>query len=379
MAETPSSSGAPVFPKLLPLPAIVRPVEVPVARPGDVKSAADLPSRLLLGDRVPGSFKFEKRGWSAEWHDADGHKTKFRYAGNLSSLELSFAGDEVVTLTQAEQFSDLGHTVQTLHPGAWLDGLSQSLHAAYNLRVFPHREDDAVGGGFPDGHLLSLVMPVPADRLIALFTLHKQLQQDSALRTPIDAYLRYGFSVVNYLEGRNHPMLAHPVGLVMHHVNALGTPAADLPRREEDEEGVAAWTLQRSHYLYIAHVYLRDLARFVERLAQAGFIAAADSQGEGCPASSEFGAVVLPFGYEYAAKNVWWFDKDRRRRMFYPSFADPDDRNQLAAGTGDIWARALLRDAEKMADQFKAETARAFAEGMAQGGLTPEAVQTPLH
>jgi hypothetical protein len=362
---------APTFPKLIQLPAVQRPVSVPVDKLTEVRSAADLPSRLLLGDLVPESFSQEKKGWSAEWLDADGHRARFRCAGGLSSLELSYDGDEAVTLVTAERFAELAQTIQNIHPGAWLAKLAEKLETGYNLRIFPHREEDAVGGDFPDGHLLSLVMPVPADRLMDLFELHKRLQTDPAIRGGIDGYLRYGFSVVNYVEGRNHPMLSHPAGLVLHHVNALGTPAAEMPIREEDEEGTAAWTLQRSHYLYVAHCHLRDAARFVARLAEAGLIARAGPGREGWPDGPEFGAAILPFGYEYAATNVWWFDREGRRRMFYPRFADPDDRSQMGANSGDIWIKALMRDAAKAAEAARVDTVRAFAEGLSDAAGRP--------
>lgn len=368
MADT-----APVFPKLLPLPAILRPAHLPVASPGEVRCAADLPSRLFLGDLVAGSFKAQKKGWTAEWHDVDGHRVRYRYAGHLSSLEMVYDGDELVTLITAEQFTELAQSIQNIHPGAWLGKLGERLEPAYNLRVFPHREDDAVGGDFPDGHLLSLVMPVAADRLMDLYQLHKRLQTDASIAGGVDAYLRLAYSIVNYLEGLNPAMLAHPVGLVMHHVNALGTPAADLPVREEDSEGRSAWTLRRSHYLYVAHLHLRDAGRLVERLAEAGFIGR-KSGAEGYPEGAEFAAALLPFGYEYAARNAWWFDPEGRRRMFYPSFADPDERNALAANSGEIFIKSLIRDAQKIASQFKADTAREFMQGMAGGAPADQAV-----
>ena len=360
------------FPKLIQLPAIQRPVTVPVDKLTEVKSAADLPDRLLLGDLVPESFKQEKKGWSAEWRDADGHRAKFRCAGGLSSLELTYDGDEAVTLVTAERFAELAQTIQNIHPGAWLAKLAENLEPRYNLRIFPHREEDAVGGDFPDGHVLSLVMPVPADKLMAVFDLHKQLQNDPSIRGGIDGYLRYGFSVVNYLEGKNHPMLAHPAGLVLFHVNALGTPAAEMPLREEDEQGVAAWTLQRSHYIYVAHCHLRDAARFIGRLGEAGLLATKEGAQEGWPGGAEFGAAILPFGYEYVAANAWWFDASGSRRMFYPRFADADDRTQLGGTSGDIWIKAMIRDAAKAAEACRADTARAFAEGLSRDEDRPE-------
>ena len=362
------SDSAPVFPKLLPLPSIERTVQVPVATPAEVKSAADLPSRFLLGDLVPESFKLVKKGWTAEWRDPDGHTVRFRFAGHLSSLEMSYDGDEVVTLITAENFVDLGQSIQNIHPGAWVDKLAARLEPAYNLRVFPHREDDAVGGDFPDGHLLTLVMPVAADRLMDLYELHKRLQTDVRLKTGVDAYLRLTYSIVNYLEGRNPSMLTHPVGLVMHHVNALGTPASDMPAREEDEDGTVAWTLRRSHYLYVAHLHLREVVRVVQRLAEAGFIGKKDGAPEGYPNGPEFAAAILPFGYEFAAKNAWWFDPDRRRRMFYPDFADTADRDALAGHSSEIFVKSLIRNAQKTALEFKADTAREFMEGMAKTG-----------
>ncbi len=379
MAETTPAGAAPAFPKLLKLPPIERPAHIPVATPAEVKAAADLPDRLLLGDLAPETFRFEKKGWSAEWRDADGHKARYRYAGHLSSLELSYEGEEAVTLVTAERFAELAQTAQNIHPAAWLDKLAARLEPRYNLRVFPHREDDAVGASFPDGHLLTLVMPVAADRLMALFELHKALQQDAAIRTNIDAYLRLHFSVVNYLEGRNPAMLTHPAGLVLHHVNALGTPAGELPAREVDEAGQAAWTLRRSHYLYVAHCSLREAGRFVRRLAEAGFIGEAGGTREGYPHGPEFGAALLPFGYEYAAKNAYWFDQGRRRRMVYPDFADAEDRNALGGTSGDVWVKALIRDAQKAADQLKADTVQAFAEGLREGGAAPPREPSSLH
>jgi len=377
MAQTPNAEGrsldsTPALPKLIALPAIERPVRIPVAHFAEVKSAADLPDRLLLGDLDPARFRWEKKGWSAEWVDADGHKARLRYAGALSSLELSYFGNDAVTLTTAERFDELKQTVQSIHPGAWLDSLGRHLEERYNLRVFPMREDDAVGGDFPDGHLLTLVAPVPADRLMELFELHKRLQIDASIRTGSTAYLRLAFSVVNYIEGRNPAMLSHPAGLVLHHVNALGAPAAEMPVREVDAEGVAAWTLRRSHYLYVAHLHLRETARFVASLAAAGFVGAAGQTREGWPHAPEFGAALLPHGYEYAAQNAYWFDRHRRRRMFYPAFADAADRKALGGQAGDIWIRALIRDAQKRSEQLKADTVRAFAEGLAVRMGRPE-------
>lgn len=370
MAENTTAGAAPAFPKLLPLPKIERPLTLAADKLADVRSAADLPSRLVFGDLQADSFKFEKKGWSAEWRDADGHKAKFRFAGGLSSLELDFEGDEMVTLVGAERFADLDGTVQNLQPGSWMEKLGAKLSPRYNIKVFAHREDDAVAGSFADGPLLTLVLPVPADRLLALFELHKQLQQDAAITTNIDGYARLHFSVVNYLEGVNPPMLSHPVGLVLHHVNALGTPAGEMPVREEDDEGSAAWTLRRSHYLYIAHCSMRDAARLVERLAVAGFIGEANGR-EAYPNAAEFGAALMPFGYEYVVKNVFWFDADRRRRVFYPDLGDSADRNALGAHSGEVWLKSLIRDAQKLAEQFKADTAKSFAEGMAQQGENP--------
>ena len=370
MAEQDSAGNAPAFPKLLPLPKIERPLNLPVDKLADVKSAADLPSRLVFGDLLADSFKFEKKGWSAEWRDADGHKAKFRFAGGLSSLELSFEGDEMVTLVSAERFADLDGTVQNLQPGSWMEKLGAKLGPRYNIKVFAHREDDAVAGSFGDGPLLTLALPVPADRLMALFELHKQLQQDAAITSNIDGYARLHFSVVNYLEGVNPSMLSHPVGLVLHHVNALGTPSGEMPVREEDDEGSAAWTLRRSHYLYIAHCSMRDAARLVERLAVAGFIGEPNGR-EAYPNAAEFGAALMPFGYEYVVKNVFWFDAERRRRVFYPDLGDSADRNALGAHSGELWLKSLIRDAQKLAEQFKADTAKSFAEGMAQQGESP--------
>jgi hypothetical protein len=365
--DKPAAHIPPAFPKLIPLPAITRPCQLPAATPTQVKSAADLPPRLLLGDLVADSFAADAKGWSAEWRDADGPGLRIKCAGGLLGVEQQFAGLSGLSLVGAERFADLLHLLRQTYPKEWWDKLAEDLQGRFNLRVFPPREDDPVGASFPDGYLLSLVMPVAADRLPDLFALHKTLASDAALRTDIQAYLRLGFSVVNYLEGRNPPILSHPVGLVLQHVNALGTPAAEMPLREVDENGQAAWTLRRGHYVYVAHCHLREAGRLVARLADAGFIGRAGG-GEGYPQGAEFAAALLPFGYEYTARDAWWFDAARSRRLFYPRFAEAEERNALGAGAGDLWIKALCRDAARAAEQTRAETLRAFAEGAVEGG-----------
>lgn len=348
--------SAPIFPKLIRMPSVGHPVALPVTRFEEVKTAVDLPSRLFFGDLVAGSFQLEKKGWRADWRSVDG-LTRFRYAGHLSSLELNYLGEEAVTLVTAEAFSELAQTVQNIHPEAWMRRLAERLEAQWNVRVFPHREEDAVVSAFPDGYQLTLLLPVAADRLMALFDVHQAWATEQAFA--LEAHLRLHFSVMNYIEGCNPPMLAHPAGLVIHHVNALGTPAAEAPARESDPEGEVAWTLRRSHYLYTAHIALVDAPGVIERLAAAGFIGAAG-------AGLEMGAALMPLGYEYAAQNAWWFDAARARRIFYPTLGDSEDRNALAANSSTVWNKALIRDAEKAAEQCKADTARAVMEGFSR-------------
>ncbi|TSA19831.1 MAG: hypothetical protein D4R70_06725 [Betaproteobacteria bacterium] len=332
------------------------PVTLPVARFDAVKTAADLPDRLFMGRLEADSFRLEKKGWRADWRSPDG-LTRFRHAGHLSSLELQWMGEEAVTLVTAEAFSELAQTVQNIHPEAWMRRLAERLEAQWNVRVFPHREEDAVVSAFPDGYQLTLLLPVAADRLMALFDLHQAWATEQVFA--LEAHLRLHFSVVNYIEGRNPPMLAHPAGLVMHHVNALGTPAAEAPEKESDPDGEVAWTLRRSHYLYTAHIALVDAPVVIERLAAAGFIGAAGD-------ALEMGAALMPLGYEYAAQNAWWFDTARARRIFYPTLGDSEDRNALASNSSAIWNKALIRDAQKAAEQCKADTARAVMEGLSR-------------
>lgn len=366
------AESGPAFPKLIALPGCVRPVRVPVARFAEVKSAADLPDRLFFGRLQPAVFQTEKKGWRAEWRGAEGGRTRLRYAGQLSSLELKWREEEAVSLVTAEAFSELAQTVENIHPAAWMQKLAAAWQPQYNLRVFPHREEDAVVSRFPDGYRVTLILPAPADRLPELFELHQALQDDTALQSDLEASVRLHYSVVNYLEGCNPPMLAHPAGLVLQHVNLLGTPAAEAPVREVDPDGETAWTLRRSHYLYSAHLALFDAPLLVERLYTAGFIGPV-----GAP--HELGAALLPYGYSFAAQNAWWFDAARTRRVFYPTLGDTADQSALVANSSAIWNKALLRDAQKAAEQCKAETAQAFVEGMRGAGESDGIGNTVLH
>jgi hypothetical protein len=58
--------------------------------------------------------------------------------------------------------------------------------------------------------------------------------------------------------------------------------------------------------------------------------------------------------------------------MFYPRFADADDRNQMGGNSGDIWLKALIRDAAKAAELCRADTARAFTEGLSRDDSRPQ-------
>lgn len=338
---TSSTQNSRELPEVITFPAIDRPHRSGVAQIADVRRVEDLPSRFLLGDLVTESFTKQGADWFARYEDAAGHHVQLERKGDHLWIRQSFYGSESCSAGAYPTFTQMGQLLAMGVTGEWDAILRERLEQNCNVRVFPLEKDHPNVCGIPDGFMRAVLFPVPADRLVELEALHRDMANDSSFRSPGSGIARLQDSVVNYFEGRVPEYLASEMGPVLGHMDALGTPALAAVVREVGGDGTAAWTLRRRHYLYIGTFFIRDIERVVMRLHRAGFVGPAGSSWqEEWPLAPEHCAFVLPAHLVPMAKDVQWFDSQRTRRVFYPDFGGmeslqvllkPDDENARSA------------------------------------------------
>ncbi len=84
------SAAIDVLPPVIPLPQIDRPYAGTDCSPSEVKSPADLPNRLFLGDLDEQSFQSSANGWSAAYLDDDGEtRVDINYDHKADRLAMS--------------------------------------------------------------------------------------------------------------------------------------------------------------------------------------------------------------------------------------------------------------------------------------------------
>ncbi len=196
---------------------------------GEVMVADELPPYLLLGTLDRSAFQCSDSGWTARWI-GDVPETyveaKFERVGRRLELQQVWRGIEGGKSFTAGD--DFGHAIQLLYlpfPATWDQAMAERLEAAYGLKYFGHRADEAGFTGIPDGGFKTICVPVPIRRLADLYQCFEDMSCDARLKAPLSGRLELRFSTINYVVGQKPGVDAGSRAALYRHVGR-GWPAA---------------------------------------------------------------------------------------------------------------------------------------------------------
>jgi hypothetical protein len=307
------------LPDRIPLGMVTRDFRDGVSTADRVRSVQDLPSRLLLGQLDEASFATTEDGWRA------------RYRGEATEIDLTWGRNGLSVRQQwhgHEAITDIGDGTfaKLVQAGfchlEWLRDLPTVLAPALNVFVETGAGGPPMACYYPDGLMLTLLLPVALERLDVCPVLMGHLDEEPRILAPVLAELQLGWSVVNYIEGGSPHVNSPPDAVDEYTLNVLGLPTLEPAQVDTRGDGVRALTVRRRHFQLVMQAFLCDLPQVLIQLARHGLLARRPDPGEPHPErypdSPEYSAVVLPAAMGLLVEQLVFFDDARTRRVVYP-------------------------------------------------------------
>jgi len=285
--------------------------------PSLVRSVADLPQYLILGDLDPSSFELSAEGWSARWQgreDDTYFNVAYRAEPGRWEVSQTWCGlDGGFSTYPARMSLDkmIGQALYTQFPRNWDREAKSQLETAYQLTVVEQPENTHTLCGIPDGAFRTIVFPVAARNLRGVRQWFKDIVNESPLSYPITVEAKLLFQALNYLEGKAPKWTSQAPMTFNQSVVETGLLPHGLPVREVGSDGSAAWTLRREIYFLFIGLPFAALTDFLIRAASAnGPIRTATDPD----LRFELRPIVIPAAFEVQFESVALWDTARTTR-----------------------------------------------------------------
>ena len=309
-------------PLLFQLPRIAARRDSSPSLPAEVRSAADLPDRLFVGDLVPESFEVLQRGWRARYEDAALETwAELEFLGRdrpLLRVSAAFRGSQgLFSQTPASGFGALAQAAIVL-PQPWLDALRKRL-AGFEVDLLDAPGDAGFVGTFPDGWLMTILVPVAVRDLPRIGEFHRRVEADPQRRTAVQTMLRPWWSWVEYAVGRSPVAEESPDAVAERIAEAWGLPRTEEPAFVDHPGGPRVLRVRRHHFNLEVGTPFRDVERVVHALAESGLVVPV--AGERAP---ERRALVAQAPLLDRGHRIQLYAVDRSRRIVHlPPMTEP--------------------------------------------------------
>ena len=337
---TSTSAAHSRFPKAIPFPRIERPHRRGSGGLAGVRTASDLPSRLIFGDLDESSFKTTAEGWEAAYRDGSGNGLALSVSERQFTARPTFLGASGLSCGPVEPPRAFGELLN-LGAAQWQGRLKHHLEARHPVTVPEHDPHQPTALYLPDGWVHTLLVPVAPERLPRLLEWHLSLADDPRLAAGVTGSVALAFNAVNYIEGRWQEE-RDPDDLALRSVALTGTPLVGEVLRETGRDGTSALTVRRVAYVYRCTSFLRDLPFIVASLDAADLL----------PAEPDLRAAIVPSALALAAESLAWLPPGRDCRI---TWAWLEDQAAGILADGDATADSagqLIHEARAAAREF---------------------------
>lgn len=299
--------------------------------PALVRSSADLPQYLILGDLDLSTFQLSAHGWSARWQglEEDTHfDVTFKAPEGRWEVRQTWCGLDGGLSTYSARIplnKLIGQTLYMQFPENWDREAKSQLETAYQITVVEQPESSYTFCGIPDGTFRTIVFPVAVRNLRPVRQWIQDIVDESPPAYPISVEAKLVFQALNYLEGKAPEWTSQKAVAFNQSVAETGLVPMGFPVREEAIDGSAAWTLRREVYFLFIGLPFAGLTDFLRRMTSAnGPIRNAYDPDF----RFELRPTVLPAGFEYQAESLALWDKARTTLSFI-KFAPPGETNDV--------------------------------------------------
>lgn len=299
--------------------------------PALVRSVADIPQYLILGQLDPSTFAKSAGGWSARWQGTE-VETRFEVAfkadtgrweirqtwcgtdGGFSNFPTKISLDKVI-----------GEAMYTPFPHAWDKAAQSQLEAAYRVTVIEQPESAYALCGIPDGAFRTIIFPIAVRNLRPMRQWLIDIVKESQPAYPIIADAKLVFQALNYLEGKAPAWTAQELVAFKQSMAETGLVPQGFPVREVANDGSAAWTLRREIYFLFITLPFAGLTDFLNRIASTNGPIRTVSDPD---LRFELRPIVIPGAFEMQTESLALWDKERTTRSFL-QFGSPGEKKTV--------------------------------------------------
>jgi len=339
-----------------------------------VRTPADLPPYLVLGNLDENTFRLSSSGWSARWRGSE-EETYF---------EANFIADQKrYEFHQIWRGMDggFGHCSSEASPEeavvkcpfvrlspTWESALKTELELKYHLSFVERPEDMVTPFYSPDGFFFTIAFPAAVCEIRQIQQLLKDIVARSPLGYPVLMASRRVVQVVNYPEGKAPAWTREPMTVFNQSLLETGLMPWSLPVRETANDGSAAWTLRREVYFIFISLPFAGLTDLLSRISdESGHLRTASAQ----PLRFEWWPILMHSGFEVQAESIALFDRARTTRSFL-SFALPDHKyfvpsfEEITSSLAN--SEALLKQAEEISSEVLTTVTQLIESASGAGG-----------
>jgi len=277
----------------------------------NVAVETDLPSRLLIGDLVRGSFKKNASGWFAEYRH-DRFRLTLQKSINGLQIEEFFDGISIGEHSLRANVAQTAILQQTAHAQrSWDETLNRFYTNQYNVAYVGLKDmgEGASGWqGFPDGFLHELILPIPFDEETFRDVVRALAEMYSA-GIPLDGIIQFETHAINYRKGMCPDSLQQPETLAAS-IQERGFLLMGLPVWQGKESNMAL-TARRAAYVLRVSFPMRFGPQITACLFRHRLISPIST------AYPEEAAVISHRYFLMQCQEIRFFSKDRSRRACY--------------------------------------------------------------
>lgn len=297
--------------------------------PSIVRSSADLPQYLILGDLDTSTFERSASGWSARWQGTE-HDTHFEvtYKADASRWEIrqTWCGlDGGFSIFPARMPLDkvIAQALYTQFPHNWDAAAKSQLESTYQVTVVEQPEKAFTVCGIPDGAFRTIVFPIAVRNLRPMRQWIQDIIDESPLTYPLTVDAKLVFQALNYLEGKAPKWTTQEAVAFNQSVIETGLAPKGFPVREVADDKSVAWTLRREIYFLFIGLPFAGLTDFLSRMATASGPIRTVSDPD---FRFELRPIVIPAAFELQTESLALWDKARTTRSFLQFASSGQDK-----------------------------------------------------
>ena len=330
--------------------------------PSLVRTAADLPQYLILGNLDPSTFQLSPAGWSARWQGTEddtyfdvAYKAEKRQ-WEVHQIWCGLDGGFGIFGAGIPLNKIIGPTLYLKFPSHWDQEAKLWLESTYQITLVEQPEDAYTLCGIPDGAFRTIVFPLAVYNLRPVREWIQDIVDESPLAYPVYVEAKLIFQALNYLEGKAPEWTTREAVVFDHSVKETGLAPLGFPVREVASDGSAAWTLRREIYFLFIRLPFAGLTDFLSRMAS--------TDGPICTTEDpdfrfELRPIVIPAGLELQTESMAFWDRGRTTRSLL-QFALPGDVKRVPTIEEAIAAERLAPATLAKAEAISSDVVKAI-------------------